>query len=262
MIKLVAVDMDGTFLNDQHSYDEALFAKIYPKLIQKGIQFVVASGDQYYKLASFFEKYPEIIYVAENGAYVRSRQQEYFTANFEVQDVQNIIEVLENLGVDYIVCGQKAGYIKKTTNKSYIDLMHHYYQEIRLVDDFNAIDDSILKLSLTCQKDKTQEVIAILRMKIGEMAKLTDSGNGNIDIILPGITKAWGLKRLGEKLGIALSKMVAFGDAENDLEMLKEVGTSYAMANAQEKVKKVAQEVIGSNNESGVLKKLAEIVKE
>ena len=53
MIKLIAVDMDGTFLNSQSKYNEVRFKEIHSKLDEKGIHFVVASGNQYYQLKDF-----------------------------------------------------------------------------------------------------------------------------------------------------------------------------------------------------------------
>ena len=56
-IKLIAVDMVGTFLNDRKEYDKQRFLAQYAALREQGIRFVVASGNQYYQLISFF---PEI----------------------------------------------------------------------------------------------------------------------------------------------------------------------------------------------------------
>lgn len=56
-IKLIAVDMDGTFLNDEMAYNKERFMNQYRELKSRGIKFAVASGNQYARLTSFF---PEI----------------------------------------------------------------------------------------------------------------------------------------------------------------------------------------------------------
>ncbi|MEH1316930.1 HAD hydrolase family protein, partial [Citrobacter farmeri] len=56
-IKLIAVDMDGTFLSDQKTYNRERFLTQYQQMKTQGIRFAVASGNQYYQLISFF---PEI----------------------------------------------------------------------------------------------------------------------------------------------------------------------------------------------------------
>lgn len=53
-IKLIAVDMDGTFLSDQKTYNRDRFMAQYQHMKRQGIRFVVASGNQYYQLISFF----------------------------------------------------------------------------------------------------------------------------------------------------------------------------------------------------------------
>ncbi|WP_281384440.1 HAD hydrolase family protein [Listeria portnoyi] len=70
-IKLIAVDMDGTFLNNDQDYNRERFNRQYTELKKRDIRFVVASGNQYYQLKSFFPDFAdEISFVAENGAYI------------------------------------------------------------------------------------------------------------------------------------------------------------------------------------------------
>ena len=59
MIKLIAVDMDGTFLDSQMNYQRSIFRKIYQYLKRNEIHFVVASGNQYYQLKSFFDDFQD-----------------------------------------------------------------------------------------------------------------------------------------------------------------------------------------------------------
>ena len=47
MIKLVAVDVDGTFMRSDYTWDEARFEKIFARMKKAGCNFVVASGNQY-----------------------------------------------------------------------------------------------------------------------------------------------------------------------------------------------------------------------
>ena len=70
-VKLIAVDMDGTFLTNNNEYDQERFTRQYEFMKEKGIHFVVASGNQYYQLRSFFpDIHNELAFIAENGAYI------------------------------------------------------------------------------------------------------------------------------------------------------------------------------------------------
>ena len=70
-VKVIVTDMDGTFLDDAKQYDRDRFMAQFAQLRQRDIEFVVASGNQYYQLISFFpELKDQISFVAENGALV------------------------------------------------------------------------------------------------------------------------------------------------------------------------------------------------
>jgi len=86
------------------------------------------------------------------------------------------------------------------------------------------------------------------------------SGHGDIDLILPGVHKLNGLKILGEKWGIGLDEMATFGDSGNDLEMIRGVKNSFAMENAQQKIKEAATTVIGTNNSGAVLDTIQSLI--
>ena len=61
MIKLIATDMDGTFLDSDKRFDPE-FIDIFYKLKEKGIKFVIASGNQYYRLYQKFLPLSEQMY--------------------------------------------------------------------------------------------------------------------------------------------------------------------------------------------------------
>jgi hydroxymethylpyrimidine pyrophosphatase-like HAD family hydrolase len=81
-VKLIAVDMDGTFLSDAKTYNRPRFLAQYARMKAQGIRFVVASGNRYYQLISFFPEIAhEISFVAENGGWVVVRVKTSLTVN-------------------------------------------------------------------------------------------------------------------------------------------------------------------------------------
>ena len=254
MIKLMATDMDGTFLRDDMTYDEARFALLYQQLQLRGVRFVVASGNQYFQLKSFFKNYPEMIYVADNGAYIRDAERVYAQHAFQPAAVQTILDKIQAIpDLKILVCGAKSAYTLSTTDPDHVANMRHYYHHLAVVDDYDQIDDDILKFAISCPPERTMAIVATLRDQLVGLGEPTSSGHGDIDIIQPGMNKAAGLAELGQVLGIDLAEMAAFGDGGNDLEMLREVGCGVAMANAQPDVTAVANATTGSNQEQGVL---------
>jgi Cof subfamily protein (haloacid dehalogenase superfamily) len=80
----------------------------------------------------------------------------------------------------------------------------------------------------------------------------TLSGAPFVEVMAEGVTKATGLARLCAHLGIDRAEVVAFGDALNDVEMLRWAGHGVAMADAEPVVQDAADEVTGSNDDDGV----------
>lgn len=79
MIKVIATDMDGTFLRDDKTFDEERFKRILSVLEKEAIKFVIASGNQYRQLRLNFPAYDgQFAYVAENGAHIISQGQTLF----------------------------------------------------------------------------------------------------------------------------------------------------------------------------------------
>lgn len=108
-IKLIAVDMDGTFLSDQKTYNRDRFMAQYQQMKRQGIRFVVASGNQYYQLISFFPEIAhEIAFVAENGGWVVSEGEDIFNGELTKADFQAVVEhLLTRADVEIIACGKK-----------------------------------------------------------------------------------------------------------------------------------------------------------
>ncbi|GAB3486971.1 HAD family hydrolase [Flexivirga sp.] len=88
---------------------------------------------------------------------------------------------------------------------------------------------------------------------LGDRAVVVQSHYGGpAEISAPGVTKASGLQRWCDELGIDATQVWAFGDMPNDLPMLRWAGTSYAMANGHPEVLAAADEVCQSNADDGV----------
>lgn len=264
-VKMIAVDMDGTFLNSQNDYDRAMFQELYQKMQEQGVKFVVASGNQYYQLKSFFpEIEKELSFVAENGAYIVHEDKEVACGKIELETVHEILDILGKYDeVHTILCGRDSAYVNKREPQEFIDHGSIYYYRLKKVDDLYKVDqDTLFKFALTVPVEKVEEILDSLNKELGDKITPVSSGHGDIDLIIPGVHKANGLTKLQELWGIKAEEVAAFGDSGNDLEMLKHAGFSYAMGNAHPKIKEAAKEIIATNNENGVLKQIALLLEE
>jgi len=252
--------MDGTFLTDDKHYDIERFKPIYNYMLANNIQFVSASGNQYYQLKNFFKDFPETLFVAENGALVGSHSQIFQADHFNDTVQAKIIAVLRSIPeVEFVLCGEKSAYLLDTVSPTFYKSSKFYFPRIETVTDLTKVSDHILKVSVRCPETETELYMKKFADGIGSSVSVVTSGHGDIDIIRADVNKATGLQYLSEMLNIEPAEMCAFGDGGNDLEMLRYVGHGVAMKNASPIVHETAPFKTVDNNQQGVLYHLEEL---
>ena len=119
-VKVIVTDMDGTFLNDAKTYNQPRFMAQYQELKKRGIKFVVASGNQYYQLISFFpELKDEISFVAENGALVYEHGKQLFHGELTRHESRIVIgELLKDKQLKCICQRKRPRSIRRTDGKT------------------------------------------------------------------------------------------------------------------------------------------------
>lgn len=202
---------------------------------EQNIRFVVASGNQYYQLISFFPEIAhQIAFVAENGGWVVSGNEDVFNCQLPVHHFNAVVDHLQTLpNIEIIACGKRSAYTLNRYNDALKTVAAKYYHRLELVDDFNHLDDTILKFGLNVPDSLIPEIQPKLHAALGDMVTAVATGYGSIDLIIPGVHKANGLRILQQRWGIEDHEVVAFGDSGNDIEMLQHAGFGFAMANAR-----------------------------
>ncbi|EJY96865.1 Cof-type HAD-IIB family hydrolase [Staphylococcus arlettae] len=258
MIKAIAVDKDGTFFKSDHTYDLAYFEQLYKQMEKQQIKFIVASGNQYEQLRSFFpSKDQKIVYVAENGALTYFNNELLAKEAFVDSDIHNVIKYLQQTyHIENIILGGiKTAYMLKGTNQTFIDYAQLYYKNITFVDNFSeVVDDTFIKVAMRIQDTNlVTSIIEDLQQRYSDVVRAVTSGNDSVDLLVPTVNKGKAIQALLDKWGIANSELLAFGDANNDIEMLQLTPHSYAMASCSPELARVAQYRAPSNDDSGVL---------
>ena len=255
-MKLVAVDMDGTFLNDNNGYDEVKFRRIYDMMQRNHIRFAVASSNHPAYLKRFFDGYNDIIYIAANGAsleYDGMYQYKTMTHN----EVGNVIHRLINENYEFVVSTVNNAFIHRTASDNYRTMIQPYYPDIKVFSESDEVSESVLKITVTGTADEVSKLMELLPPALD----CVYSGALCIDITAYA-DKAHMLQMVMEQLNVNSDELAVFGDGDNDIEMFKLSGHSYAMANASHKVKSFATAIAPSNNENGVLYVLEQKIKQ
>lgn len=271
-IKLVAFDMDGTFLNDQNTYNHQRFGEILTKLRAQDIRVVSASGSQYQRLQDQFNEFKDQMdFVSQNGAAVYSNNQPLLIQAMPTEAVTATLNVINNEFAktdiaEHLVVGVKSAYVDQTISQASYDLTYHYYNHLQKVTDLATItperlQDQVTSIGVTFGDHVDfDSKMAVLRQSLPEGLSSQTSGYNTELISENSVNKAAGLRRLQEKYNIADDEIMTFGDNENDLSMLMLTPNSYAVANATDKIKTMVQNQTESNNDEGVLNVLERLV--
>lgn len=256
-IKLVVSDMDGTLLRSNHELNPEFYT-IYNQLQAKGIQFVPASGRQFYSITSYFEEQKDSMpIIAENGTYVTFHGEEVFVDELDLETVHAIIRKTREIpGANLVLAGKNAAYIE-SNDEEFIAYFQHYYTKNIRVDDLTKIEnEQFIKIAINHPHGSAQHIYPYLKEFDQNDLKIVISGEVWLDIMNIDTNKGKALKELQNQLQITPEQTMVFGDYMNDIEMLKLAKYSYAMKNAHPDVKKIAHFEAPTNDEDGVLQVL------
>lgn len=261
MITAIATDMDGTFLDEKSTYDKKYFSILQQKMNAKGIRFIVASGNQYFKLKSYFSETKDIIFISENGGIITINGEMEMVASFDAKEVSEVLGLLDELKIPIVVCGAKSAYTLESVSEEFETFAHKYYENLELLSSFDDLpEDTVVKFATIIPEAELTTVTSTLNSRFKKGIKAVTSGNIYLDIVLEGSNKGAAIKKVLQELELSSQDLAAFGDANNDLEMLEMAGYSYAVANANIQAKEKAKRIIGSNREKAVLSEIEKII--
>ena len=262
-IKMIGLDLDGTLLNTKKELTENT-RRVLREAIDAGILVLMATGRPYTGIPEELRSFPGIHYaLTSNGARVLDTDHnklliEQLLPMESAKKALRIFEKYDTLSEIYFD-GQGYADAAKLDN---VGKYHHdpnmwnYVRSTRIaVPD---IWDVIAKENRNM--DKVQALFANLNERASAWKELSElrelelvgSLNYNIEINAAGVNKGTALVALGEMLGIPRESIMACGDGDNDVHLLREVGFGVAMANAQPQVKEAADHITASNDEDGV----------
>lgn len=263
--KAVAVDMDGTLLDDRKQFNHQEFEQILNRLHQQQVHFIVASGRPYARLKQDFSQYASRMdFVTLNGARLIINGQEAATYPLQREEVLDLIaQVHQRYGImSTMVFEKELAYLNTEAPEEERAFLAYFAGRSTTLDDWQKLPQGqILQLTFNLDSRYAQEIENSFNQKHAQKISAFASASSAIDINARGINKGTGLKRLLAKLGLTGDDLLAFGDGGNDIAMLDFAKYSYAMANGRKEVKKHARYLAPSNNEDGVFRVLNKYLK-
>ena len=152
-----------------------------------------------------------------------------------------------------VLSGKKRGYARtEEAVPIFRAQLEEYVSDAVFVDDFETVDDLPIQLSFWDASGSAQTQILPHLRRYEDRLRVTLSAAAWVDLYNHGVSKGAAVRRIQEALGIAPEECAAFGDYENDLDMMEAVAYSFAMENALSSVKERARYHAPSNSAHGV----------
>jgi Cof subfamily protein (haloacid dehalogenase superfamily) len=207
-----------------------------------------------------------------NGAQVYDRETDTAIVRDEIplDMALGVMEVLDRYDVIYDCYRQNWGWMTAAlqekaadyaTNEHYLRMVREFRKpvlELKAHLRETAANGDVQKIMLFAANRERSAAIDRLRGLSDEIAarfpeiKVTASTWNNLELNIRTAHKGNALRRFAEHLGLTLENCMAFGDGMNDFTMVEAAGLGIAMANAEPEVKRVAKDMVPSNDEDGV----------
>lgn len=254
MIKLIVSDIDGTLVPEGAGTIDEQYYDMIRELKKRNILFAAASGRQYPSMSRLFEPVKDqVIFIAENGAYVVCRDTQMSLVPMNREYVEQLVkEMREHTDCMLTISGKEATYTE-SRDEQFLDLLvNGYHNTVEIVEDVLAVDTTVIKMALY-NKNGIQNETEEFMKRWQDKVKVLVAGSLWLDFIDLSVDKGNALSKIQQLTGIAKEETICFGDNKNDVAMFQQAGQSYAVASASKEVQREASCVIGTYEENSVL---------
>lgn len=260
MYQLIAFDMDGTLLTNQHLIAPESQTAIQAAS-QAGKEVVLSTGRALVETTFYRQDLPTVRYaILASGALVYDYQEEKVLAKQAIP--ASIVDIIrkqvaeEDLMVVAMIDGQvyvQASHVEGIAAYHMSPYQSLYHQVAVLVE--NSCDllaqerNHFEKINLYHRTKEARDLTYQLLSQ--ESITIVKSEVSGVEVTAKGVEKGQGLGFLSRLLDIPLAACIAVGDADNDESVMKVAGLGVAMGNANDRIKDLADVIVADNNSGG-----------
>ena len=287
MIKVIASDMDGTLLNEQHLLNERTVHAV-KKAQEAGIRFIVATGRNFEQTIHAMGDSGIICdFIVNSGAEIRNSKYEVLqSGSMNMQDCKAVYNILKNYSLMYLFVSENTDYCIGSTKDREDELIQHILtfekgrtevearetslfksmlSKTEVVSSFEELADSGKPITKIFAASDDLKMLKEIENQLLENPNLAVASSflNNIEVTDINVQKGIVLKNYIESLGYTMDEVMVFGDSMNDYSMVSMgFGATIAMANGADKVKEAAKYITKSNTEDGVAYVIEELLKQ
>ena len=263
---LIVLDLDGTLLTDEKNISP-LTKETLLKAKQAGHQVMIATGRPYRASQLYYNELSLTTPIVNfNGAFVHHPKNPMWQAihtTVDLRVVHDVVESVHKYEYDNLIAEVKDDVYIHREDDGKLQMFHMGSPNI-LTGDLtkNLLQDPT---SLLIQADDVN--VPLIRKHLQDVhAELIEHRRWGapfpiIEIVRKGLNKAVGIDHIAKEMGIPRERIIAFGDEDNDLEMIEYAGVGVAMNNGIDQLRNIANEITLSNNEDGIARFLQDRLK-
>ncbi len=263
MIKLFVTDIDGTLLMPGKKISEKNIEAVH-KMLAAGVKVVIATGRMHTAAlpvaAQLGVAVPIISY---NGALIKSSAGEVLHEQYIDEDkVLALINFFEERGWHLQSYSSDVLYVPKKDDgvKFYETMLSVTAVEVGWEGLRGRVKGVPKLLSVSPTPDETNARLSAAEKVFGGQVEITRSAPRFCEFMSLGVSKASAIKILADKFNIANEEILAIGDSDNDLPMIKAAGCGVAMGNAVEAVKAACSRITDTCENDGFAKAVYDYV--
>ncbi len=263
--KLICLDLDGTLLNSKHQVCHVTKSALL-KLEKKGVRIAIVTGRATFEAKHYASEISDdTFFIGANGAFVGDQKHEtpIFEKGFSIEQRVELNQLVKKFRLKPVYSMRNE--MKITDILPYLFFRSHTSKDrgskrsahLHYLSPFHkfkftiSIKEALHKcVFFFANSDKMKQVE--LHFREHPVFETVVTSSRVIEVTPAGINKAYGVNQLIQYLGIEAQDVIAFGDSENDLEMIKFAGYGVAMGNATEQLKEHANYITKTNDEAGI----------
>ncbi|KGN70041.1 Cof-type HAD-IIB family hydrolase [Porphyromonas sp. COT-239 OH1446] len=258
--KLMAIDVDGTLVNDSGELTELTRVALLRAQEEFGIRLIIASGRPLAGLRGIaqelqLERYSGYLMPFNGGEVYNCRLANPIAqASLGSETIASLYDLAQEHGLNILTYTSEDEIISECIDDPYLQLeVGITGMKPRQVVDFVAANPSSRpKCLIVGPSERIEALEPIAQERLAGRVNVFRSHPSFLELVPWGVHKASSISQLVDRLGYTAEELIAVGDSFNDLEMIQYAGLGVAMANAKEAIKSCAEYVTLSNNEDGI----------
>ena len=259
--KIMAFDVDGTLITDNRKILDSTIKSVQ-ELQKHGVKTVICTGRSYCNSVHVAEAIGKIDYIVScNGAQIYDvvNKKLIYSQSHDVKITKLILKALSEISVSAVLYGEHETYLYDNKNdKESRQLFEGFYGEFKThlsddnVEDFIENNNIVKVIIYFDDVKRAAKISKMMKTRFADVVYVVRGSDRAVEFCIKGINKSTGILKILESMKLSPDNLVAIGDSENDIEMLKLANLGIAMGNALPEVKAISDEITKNNNDHGI----------